>query len=234
MKKRIIALVAFLVLILPGVSQASFVSTLEFDGYFVYDVEGGLNFPSGDFDAPRLDTSPGAPVDEPNYVGVGVVDYSFDLDLPPFDQEYPWWLEVDLNVQGEKLSGNVLEEIDESYSDSFDLGVFSLEGALGMTEAEFYAAVGSIPSFGEEPGLGAYYIDGDLEGGTVYFALEDEYFGGAPFDQLEVDFIGQLTLTAYTEEDNGGGEDTNAVPEPATMALLGSGLIGLARFRKKS
>jgi hypothetical protein len=53
------------------------------------------------------------------------------------------------------------------------------------------------------------------------------------FDWAHVDVIALVSSSPPEWEINPASHDTTATPEPATMILLGSGLLGLAGFRKK-
>ena len=55
-------------------------------------------------------------------------------------------------------------------------------------------------------------------------SLQNISFGGFSFDQLQVYLGGSGAIAELT---------TSPVPEPSTMLLLGFGLLGLERFRRK-
>lgn len=63
----------------------------------------------------------------------------------------------------------------------------------------------------------ALSITGNNQGGT-------EFFSGFTFDHIEITLTGSGSVTDFT---------VNPVPEPATMMLLGIGLLGLAGIRRK-
>lgn len=55
----------------------------------------------------------------------------------------------------------------------------------------------------------------------------------AGFDWAHVDVIAQIWSSPPEWDINPASHDTTATPEPATMLLLGSGLLGLAGLRRK-
>jgi len=101
--------------------------------------------------------------------------------------------------------------------------------ALMWDNDGFYSALGSFNSFfGTDLYVNIYNYDDD--GGNAIMAASDGMFEFRAFDAvLSSDFV---ALNA-----NGGIIDqsrvTNDVPEPAPLALLGFGLIGIGMMRKR-
>jgi hypothetical protein len=85
---------------------------------------------------------------------------------------------------------------------------------------------GGFPDWNADNGI--ILFSPNTTGEIMEFALSV-----AGFPSAHVDVIAQVWSSPPEWEINPGSHDTTVTPEPGTMLLLGSGLIGLAGFRRK-
>jgi len=136
---------------------------------------------------------------------------------PPGEPDEPV-LDDDGNIQYRSIDPNVPDE--------------TTLGDFGFAPGNLYVLPdGSIPSPAINHNLGENDVAYVISSPEINAGLYDWYAAG--YDVMQLDFRLAALSDGYEQLFIMKLEDTTPIPEPATMLLLGSGLIGLAGLGRR-
>lgn len=130
-----------------------------------------------------------------------------------------------VNLLGNNFSLNYTGEIPPGATTSFTMNSVTL--AIGLPNVSFNGV--DTRYFNGALSFNNSFIMGNVTG---YASMEDLFFNRSPLFSVTFSGSGFITITQI----HGSGTDTRftvATPEPATLILLGSGLLGGFAFKRR-